>query len=196
MEAENVGRRPVGGEGLEDVHGRARRRHAHLRVRGRSREILHSTTLADRQEACQRADVGLERQRTLSPERTRSGIGSGPALDGRGDTHREYECQSACYHARVPRTLGRVLSVVLLLALSVLIGDLAPDLASLSHHHDGDWDDAGHVGRLHAHGINAAVTDTRPALTPLEPTRRTVRPDSPRPPQVAREPLGSRAPPA
>jgi hypothetical protein len=98
----------------------------------------------------------------------------------------------------VLRTVGRVLSIVLLLALVVAIGDPAADFAlrSLKHHQDGDWDDAGHVGKLRAHGVNAAVTDARPTVVLGAPTWRPMRQDTPPPPQIAREPLGSRAPPA
>jgi hypothetical protein len=98
----------------------------------------------------------------------------------------------------VYRIVGRILPVLLLLVVAVAIGDPATDfeLRALKHHQDGDWDDAGHVGKLRAHGVNAAVTDTRPTAAPLSPTRRPTLRDTLRPPQVAREPLGSRAPPA
>lgn len=104
----------------------------------------------------------------------------------------------ACYDACVHRIVGRVLPILLLLAFAVAVGDSAhdPDFGSLSHHYDGDGDDAGHVGKLRAHGIDAAVTDARPTVAPREPARPPARRDTPRPPQVAREPLGSRAPPA
>jgi hypothetical protein len=107
-------------------------------------------------------------------------------------------CVSACYDARVHRIVGRVLPIILLLAFAASIGDSAPDLdlGSLSHHYDGDWDDAGHVGKLRAHGIEAAVTDYRPTVAPREPARPPARRDTPRPPQVAHKPVGSRAPPA
>src|SRR5215813_11303834 len=96
------------------------------------------------------------------------------------------------------RVVGRVLSILLLLTLAASIVDSVPDLVfgSLLHHNDGDWDDAGHVGKLRAHGVDAAITDTRPTLTTWEPVRRPPPWDTLRPPQVAREPLGSRAPPA
>jgi len=92
----------------------------------------------------------------------------------------------------------RILPIVFLFAFTVSIEGFAPDPAfePPGHHYDGDSDDAGHVGKLRAHGVDAAVTDARPTATPSERTLRRARRDAPRPPQVTLEPLGSRAPPA
>ena len=89
-------------------------------------------------------------------------VRSGPSLDER-DRYRASKCRSACYHPCVLRTVGAVLRVGLLLVFAVAITGLAPDLpfGSSLYHYDGDSDDACHVGKLRAHGVETAVTDTR-----------------------------------
>ena len=95
------------------------------------------------------------------------------------------------------RTLGRALPVVLLLVLGVCIGGpaLDPTFELPAQHFDGDADDSGHVGKVFAHWVDAAVTDTLRVVSSV-PTRHRAPTDVPRPPQIALEPLGSRAPPA
>lgn len=78
------------------------------------------------------------------------------------------------------RTLGRVLRVVLLLALGVSIGGpaLDPEFEPPHQHFDGDADDAGHVGKVFAHWVEAAVTDTLTFL-PSAPKWRRAPSDTP-----------------
>ena len=96
------------------------------------------------------------------------------------------------------RLLGWRLSVVLLLAFGAAIVGPALDpgfeLPS-DQHYDGDADDAGLVGQIGVHGIDAAVTDTRVAFVPSAPTLCPAPIGVPRPPQVIGEPLASRGPP-
>ena len=56
---------------------------------------------------------------------------------------------------------GCVLSFVLLLVLGVSIGGpaLDPEFELPAQHFDGDADDAGHVGKVFAHWVEAAATD-------------------------------------
>jgi hypothetical protein len=91
---------------------------------------------------------------------------------------------------------GRVLSFVLLLVLGVSIGGpaLDPEFELPAHHFDGDADDAGHVGKVFAHWVDAAVTETL-IFVPAGPRRHRAPTAIPRLPRIAREPLGSRAPP-
>jgi hypothetical protein len=94
--------------------------------------------------------------------------------------------------------VGRALAVVLLLVLGVCIGGpaLDPEFEPPPQHYDGDADDAGHVGKVSSHWVDAAVTDTRLPVIPSAPTRCRAPSDAPKPPQIAHEPLGARAPPA
>jgi hypothetical protein len=91
---------------------------------------------------------------------------------------------------------GRVLSFILLLVLGVSIGGpaLDPDFELPAHHFEGDADDAGHVGKVFAHWVDAAVTDTL-TFVPGVPIRHRAPTAIPRLLQIALEPLGSRAPP-
>jgi len=94
--------------------------------------------------------------------------------------------------------LRRILPLVVLIVLGTAIVGLAldPAFSPPSHHYDGDGDDAGHVGKLRAHGVEAAVTDARLVLAPA-PAKPFLGPtEHPRQPLLSREPLGSRAPPA
>ena len=92
---------------------------------------------------------------------------------------------------------GRVLSFVLLLVLGASIGGpaLDPEFELPTQHFDGDADDAGHVGKVFAHWIDAAVTETL-TFVPAVPIRHRAPIAVPRRPQITLEPLGSRAPPA
>lgn len=92
---------------------------------------------------------------------------------------------------------GRVLSFVLLLVLGVSIGGpaLDPEFELPAQHFDGDADDAGHVGKVFAHWVDAAVTETL-TFVPAGPRRHRAPTAIPRRPQITLEPLGSRAPPA
>lgn len=96
------------------------------------------------------------------------------------------------------RLVGRAVPLILLLALGISIGGFAPDhgFESPTAHYNGDSDDAGHVGKLRSHGVDAAVTDTRPAVIPSAPMRCSASKHIRAPLQVTHEPLGSRAPPA
>jgi hypothetical protein len=96
------------------------------------------------------------------------------------------------------RLVGRFVPLILLLALGISIGGFGPDpgFDSPTAHYNGDLDDAGHVGKLRSHGVDAAVTDTRPTGVPSTLIRRWSPQDIPAPPAIAHEPLGSRAPPA
>jgi len=91
---------------------------------------------------------------------------------------------------------GRVLSFVLLLVLSVSIGGpaLDPEFELPAQHFDGDADDAGHVGKVFAHWVDAAVTETL-TFVPAVQRRHRAPTAIPRRPQITLEPLGSRAPP-
>lgn len=77
------------------------------------------------------------------------------------------------------------------------IGDpaLDPEFEPPRHQFDRDADDAGHVGKVLAHWVDAAVTDTL-TFDPPVPIRHRAPTDVPRPQQITFEPLGSRAPPA
>ncbi len=92
--------------------------------------------------------------------------------------------------------LRRILPLVVLIVLGTAIVGLALDPAfePPSHHYDGD--DAGHVGKLRAHGVEAAVTDARLVLAPAPPKPFIAPTEHPQQPLLSREPLGSRAPPA
>jgi hypothetical protein len=78
---------------------------------------------------------------------------------------------------------GRVLSFVLLLVLGVSIGGpaLDPEFELPAHHFDGDADDAGHVGKVFAHWVAAAATDTRLTVVPSAPMRCWARSEAPSP---------------
>jgi hypothetical protein len=97
----------------------------------------------------------------------------------------------------VSRPLGRVVAVVLLLVLGVsIVGPaLDPESEPSAQHYDGDGDDAGQVGKVFVHWVDATVTETL-TFVPSAPRLYRARNDAPRPPQIALEPLGSRAPPA
>lgn len=92
---------------------------------------------------------------------------------------------------------ARVLSLILLLVLGVSIGGpaLDPEFELPAQHFDGDADDAGHVGKVFAHWVDVAVTDTL-TLVPAVPIRHRAPTAIPRRPQIALQPLASRAPPA
>jgi hypothetical protein len=98
----------------------------------------------------------------------------------------------------VYRLTARILSVALLLVLGVCIGGpaLDPAFELPAQHFDGDADDSGHVGEIFTYWVDAAVSETlapAPATVPLpQPPADEVL----KPPPLAREPLGSRAPPA
>ena len=94
--------------------------------------------------------------------------------------------------------LRRLLSLLVLVVLGTsIIGlGLDPGYEPPSHHYDGDADDAGHVGKLRAHGVEAAVTDARLELIRAPATLFRAPSEHREPPLLAREPLGSRAPPA
>lgn len=94
--------------------------------------------------------------------------------------------------------LRRILPLLVLVVLGTSIVDLALDPAfePPSQHHDGDADDAGHVGKLRAHGFEAVVTDARLEFVPTPAKLFRAPSEPPEPPILARDPLGSRAPPA
>lgn len=95
------------------------------------------------------------------------------------------------------RTGGRVVPIVLLVALGVALGSLALGLEfDLLGYYDGDGDDAGDVGKILSHWVDASLTDARLTFIPSAPRRGLAAARAPRPPQIARGPLGSRAPPA
>jgi hypothetical protein len=97
----------------------------------------------------------------------------------------------------VKRLLGRFLSVGLLLVLGVCIGGpaLDPTFELPAQHFDGDADDSGHVGKVFAQWVDAAVSETL-TFVASAPIRHRAPNDVTRPPQIALDPLGSRAPPA
>jgi hypothetical protein len=92
---------------------------------------------------------------------------------------------------------GRVFAIVLLLALGAALGSVAlePRLDP-PHYYDGDDDDAGLVGKILSHKIDAGNTDTGLGVVPSESGWWLVPISASRPPQVARGRPGSRAPPA
>ena len=95
------------------------------------------------------------------------------------------------------RARERVLPIVLLLVLGICIGGpaLDPEFEPPAPHYDGDADDVGHVGKVFVHWVDAAVTETL-IFVPSVSRRYRAPDDVPRPPPIALEPLGSRAPPA
>jgi hypothetical protein len=97
----------------------------------------------------------------------------------------------------VRQVTKRLLPVILLFLFGISIGvpALDPAFEPGAQHFDGDADDAGHVGKAFVHWIDPAVTETL-TLAPAAPARRQAPSKALRPPQRAREPLGSRAPPA
>jgi hypothetical protein len=97
----------------------------------------------------------------------------------------------------VSRSLRRVLSIALLLVLGVCIGGpaLDPAFELPAQHFDGDADDSGHVGEIFAYWIDTSVTETLIPV-PSVPIWHRATNDVPKPPPIALEPLGSRAPPA
>ena len=95
------------------------------------------------------------------------------------------------------RSLRCVVSIALLLVLGVCIGGpaLDPEFELPAQHFDGDADDSGHVGEIFTYWIDTSVTETL-ILVPSVPIRHRATNDVPKPPPIALEPLGSRAPPA
>jgi hypothetical protein len=96
------------------------------------------------------------------------------------------------------RTRGRVIPLVLLVALEGALGSLALGQFGVDppDYYDGDGDDAGHVERIFSQWVDAGVTKAGLTFIPSAPRRCLGPARAPRPPQIAREPLGSRAPPA
>jgi hypothetical protein len=96
------------------------------------------------------------------------------------------------------RLLGWRLATVLLFAFGAsIVGpalDPGFDLPS-DQHYDGDADDAGLVGKIGAHGIDAAPSDTRVAFIPSVPRPLPAPTGAPEPLQVIREAVASRGPP-
>ena len=73
---------------------------------------------------------------------------------------------------------------------------LDPEFELPAQHFDGDADDSGHVGEIFAYWVDTAVTEYAD-IRSLRCRYGTGAPtDVPKPPQIALEPLGSRAPPA
>ena len=94
--------------------------------------------------------------------------------------------------------LRRILPLLVLVVLGTSIVGLALDPAfePPSNHYEGDADDAGHVCKLRAHGVEAAITDARLVLAPTPAKLFRAPRECPELPLLARDPLGSRAPPA
>ena len=115
--------------------------------------------------------------------------------DPRRRCSREEEPRSFAWYDR--SMLRRILPLLVLVVLGTSIIGLALDPAfePPSQHYDGDADDAGHVGKLRAHGFEAAVTDARLELVPSPTTLFRAPSEHPEPPLLSRDPLGSRAPP-
>ena len=95
------------------------------------------------------------------------------------------------------RSLRRALSIALLLGLAAYIGGpaLDPAFELPAQHFDGDADDSGHVGEIFTYWTDTSVTETL-ILVPSVPIWHRATNDVPKPPPIALEPLGSRAPPA
>jgi hypothetical protein len=92
------------------------------------------------------------------------------------------------------RAVRRVPSIVLLTA-AVWSLALGPELDT-PHRYDGDGDDAGLIGQVLFRWVDVRVTDAHPTFVPSTPARCRPATTAARPPQIARVPLGSRAPPA
>jgi hypothetical protein len=91
-----------------------------------------------------------------------------------------------------------ILGVVLLLVLGVcIVGPaLDPTFELPAQHFDGDADDTAHVGDIFIWWVDPAVTATLTVALSAAPGRHPPPVEILKPPQLAREPLGSRAPPA
>src|SRR5215470_8222975 len=96
------------------------------------------------------------------------------------------------------RYLGWRLSLLLLLAFGAAI--LCPALESgfelpSDQHYDGDGDDAGLVGKIGAHGFDAAVIDSLEVFIPSAPTRCLTAIEISGLTPAVRAPIASRGPP-
>jgi hypothetical protein len=98
----------------------------------------------------------------------------------------------------VSRQTRGTVGIVLLLVLGVcIIGPaLDPTFELPAQHFDGDADDSGHVGKVFSWWIDPAVTETLPVVFSPTPVRYPPVVEILKPPQLACEPFGSRAPPA
>ncbi len=95
------------------------------------------------------------------------------------------------------RPFQRLIPIVLLVVLGVALSSVALESGvDAPNHYDGDDDDSGDVGKIFSHDVDVVITVSDPLLLPAAPVRwlPAVRPL--RPPEIARGPSGSRAPPA
>ena len=106
--------------------------------------------------------------------------------------------RAACYDARVNRLMRGALGVILLLVLGAcIVGPaLDPAFELPVQHFDGDADDSAHVGDVFTWWVDPAATETLTVVGVSTPIRYPPSREVLKPPQLAREPLGSRAPPA
>jgi hypothetical protein len=95
------------------------------------------------------------------------------------------------------RLFERLIPIMLLLVLGVALSSVALESGvDAPNHYDGDDDDSGHVEKIFSHDVDVIITVSDPLILPAAPVRwlPAVRPL--RPPEIARGPSGSRAPPA
>jgi hypothetical protein len=92
------------------------------------------------------------------------------------------------------RAVRRVTSIVLLVAAFWSLA-LGPEFDT-PHRYDGDRDDPGLIGQVLFRWVDVGVTDAHLTFVPSTPTRCLPATAAARPQQIARVPLGSRAPPA
>lgn len=95
------------------------------------------------------------------------------------------------------RLEGRVMSVVLLLALGLALSSVAlgPEFDQPGHY-DGDGDDVGLIWKTLSQWADLPVMGSHPRFISPAPTEYPAPGDSVGPRHVARDSLGSRAPPA
>ena len=96
------------------------------------------------------------------------------------------------------RLVRGALGVLLLLVLGacIVVPALDPAFELPAQHLDGDADDSAHVGDVFTWWVDPAATETLTVVRVSTPIRYPPPREVLKPPQLAREPLGSRAPPA
>jgi hypothetical protein len=104
---------------------------------------------------------------------------------------------TSCYHGDMRQAVRRVIPVALLLVFGVALGRIAlgPEFDTPGQY-DGDGDDEGLTTKAPALWAAVETRAARPIFIPWTPARLDPVISVAKPPQVLREPLGPRGPPA